>query len=86
MFATWMRLILDSTFLGLEAQRVIMLRMFAMAAGGSRAQAEAQRMITEKLLAWVRASVMLSAGRSPGSVVRHYRSRVRANQRRLSRR
>jgi hypothetical protein len=86
MFGTWMRLIFESTFLGLEAQRVIMLRMFAMAAGGSRAQAEAQRMITEKLLAWVRVSAMLSAGRSPGTIVRHYRSRVRANERRLARR
>jgi hypothetical protein len=60
MFATWMRLLLDSTFLGLEAQRVIMLSMFAMAAGGFAAQAEAQRMIIEKLLAWARVSAMLA--------------------------
>jgi len=86
MFGLWMRLMFESTLLGLEAQRVIMLRTLAIAAGGSHAQSEAQRMITEKLLAWVRVGAMLSAGKSPGLVVRHYRSRVRANERRLSRR
>ena len=48
MFPTWMRLMFESSLLGLEAQRVIALRMMALAGGGSRAQAEAQRMITEK--------------------------------------
>ena len=86
MFATWMRLMFESSLLGLEAQRVIALRMMALAGGGSRAQAEAQRMITEKLFALIRGGSMLTAGKPPTSVVRHYRSRVGANERRLSRR
>jgi len=86
MFNIWMRFMFESTFLGLEAQRVIVLRMITMAAGGSRAQAEAQRMITEKLVALIRGGAMLTMGRPPTSVVRHYRSRVRANERRLSQR
>lgn len=86
MFPTWMRLMFESSLLGLEAQRVIALRMMALAGGGSRAQAEAQRMITEKLFALIRGGSMLTAGKPPTSVVRHYRSRVRANERRLSRR
>ena len=84
MFSMWMRFMFQSTLLGFEAQQVIALRMIAMAAGGSRAQAEAHRMITEKLFALFRGGAMLTAGRPPTSVVRHYRSRVRANERRLS--
>ena len=85
-FSMWARFAFESTLLGLEAQRVIFLRMIAMAAGGSRAHAEAQRMISEKLFALLRGGSMLSTGRSPTSMVRHYRSRVRANERRLLRR
>src|SRR4029079_12501191 len=64
--------------------RVVALRMIAMSAGGSRAQAEAQRMITEKLFASFWGAAMLAAGSPPAVVVRHYRSRVRENERRLS--
>jgi hypothetical protein len=86
MLSTWTRLLVDSALLNLEAQRVAALRMLAMAAGGARAQAEMQRMITEKLSAFVRTGGMLAMGKPATSVVRHYRSRVRANERRLSRR
>jgi hypothetical protein len=37
--------------IGLEAQSVIVLRMFRLAAGGARAEAEASRMVTEKIQA-----------------------------------
>jgi hypothetical protein len=84
MFSMWARFMFQSTLLLFEAQRVIVLRTLAMAAGGSRAQAEAQRMITEKLFALFRSGTMLAAGRPLTSVVRHYRSRVRANERRLA--
>ena len=70
MFPTWMRLMFESSLLGLEAQRVIALRMMALAGGGSRAQAEAQRMITEKLFALIRGGSMLTAGKPPTSVAR----------------
>ena len=80
MFGMWMRFMFESTLLGLEAQRVIMRRMIAMSADGSRAQAKTQRMTTEKLLALMRVGAMLTVGRPSTSVVRHYRSRVRANE------
>ena len=72
--------------LGFEAQRVMLLRMAAIAAGGVYAQAEMNRMISEKVFAAVTAARMTAFGRSPHAVLRHYRSRVRANERRLSRR
>ena len=86
MFHLWGRCALDASLFSLEAQRVIALRMAAFAAGGSRAQAEAQRMITEKIFAAMTVGGLMSMGSSPTKAVRHYRNRVRANARRLSRR
>jgi hypothetical protein len=43
-------------------------------------------MISEKAFAAVTAAGMMGFGRSPQGVLRHYRSRVRASERRLSRR
>ena len=79
----WGRFAVEATLLGFEAQRVILLRTMAMAAGGARAEAELRRMIAEKLFAMMTGASMLSAGRSPASIFRHVRSRVRANERRL---
>jgi hypothetical protein len=83
MFGTWLRFLTQSTLLALEAQRVMSLRMAAIAMGGSRAQAEIQRMIVEKFVASMSAGAMLTMGKPTMSIVRHYRSRVRANERRL---
>lgn len=83
MLGTWIRLVAQSTLLALEAQRVMALRMAAIATGGSRAQAEIQRMILEKFVASMRAGAMVTMGQPTTSIVRHYRSRVRANERRL---
>jgi hypothetical protein len=83
MLSTWIRLVSQWSLLGLEAQRVMALRMAAFAAGGTRAQAEYQRMILEKLTASMRVGAMLTMGKPAASVVRHVRSRVRANERRL---
>jgi hypothetical protein len=83
MLATWIRFMAQSTLLALEAQRVIALRMAAIATGGTRAQAEIQRMVLEKVVASMRAGAMLSMGKPTASIVRHYRSTVRANERRL---
>ena len=55
----------------------------AIAAGGTRAQAEIQRMVLEKVVASMRAGAMLSMGKPTAAIVRHYRSTVRANERRL---
>ena len=51
MFNPWLSLSMKAWQLGLEAQSVIALRMLRMAAGGARAQAEAGRMVLEKVLA-----------------------------------
>ncbi len=83
MLGTWIRFVAQSSLLALEAQRVIALRMAAIATGGTRAQAEIQRMVLEKVVASMRAGAMLSMGKPTASIVRHYRSRVRANERRL---
>jgi hypothetical protein len=85
MMQPWIRLAVNVMLLSLETQRVILLRMAAMAAGGAHSHAEAQRMVSEKLIAAMSVMGMIALGRSPQSVVRHYRSRVRANERRLSR-
>ncbi len=86
MIKLWFSCAVDLTLLTLEAQRVIALRVATMASGGARAQAEAQRMVTEKIVAAIRAWPMIWLRGSPIKVLGHYRSRVRANEQRLSRR
>lgn len=72
--------------LGLEAQGAIAQRLALLALGGQKAQAEAQRMVTEKVLAAGEAAMLLAAGGSHAKVVRGYRRKVRANGRRLKKR
>lgn len=86
MFDQWFRLTFDATLLGLESQRVVSLRLACLAAGGAAAEAEAQRMIAEKGAAFVEAATTLAFGGSAKTVIRRYRSHVRANERRLTRR
>jgi hypothetical protein len=81
---TWFSLMMESASLVLEAQHVIALRAARLASGGAAAQTEAARMMSEKIVAGMAASTMLAFGRSPQMVVRRYRSRVRANARRLT--
>lgn len=85
MFKAWFDLTMRTTQLAFEAQRVIGLRLMKMAAGGPAAEREAERMVTEKGEALAEAATILATGGSPEAVVRHYRTRVRANERRLSR-
>jgi hypothetical protein len=86
MIRLWFVCAIDMTLLTLEAQRVVALRMAALASGGAKAQAEAQQMVTEKIVAAMRTWPMIWLRGSPTKVLGHYRSRVRANERRLSRR
>jgi len=87
---SWIRFGTDVWLLGFEATNVIALRMMRLAAGGPLADAEAQRMVREKMLAlWtLQSRAMIGAWTAPkvarGSL-RHYRKVVRANRRRLSR-
>ncbi|MGH1570542.1 hypothetical protein ACRAWG_07515 [Methylobacterium sp. P31] len=76
---------LDMAMLGLEAQGVIAQRLAMFALGDPAAQAEAQLMVTEKVLAASEAVLMLAAGASNGKVIRSYRRKVQANAQRLSR-
>ena len=86
MFVYWMRLSLDSTMLAVEAQTVIGLRLVMLGAGGTAAQTEVHRMVTEKASALIEATAALASGGSVHKVIAGYRKRVRANSRRLRRR
>jgi hypothetical protein len=93
MFNPWMSLAMKAWQIGLEAQSVIILRMLRLAAGGARAEAEASRMVTEKILAAGEAQMGAPTAAMRGhkkhvvvgKAVNVYRKRVRANRRRLSR-
>ena len=82
MLGRWMKLTIDTTLLGLEAQSVIGLRLAQIAMGQGSA-AEAQLMMTEKMLAFVDAATTVAAGGSAHTIVEDYRRRVQANARRL---
>lgn len=86
----WLRLNLSMMQLGAEAGGVMALRMMKLAAGGPAASAEAERMVSEKILtaaeaggrAW--AGAWTGAGHlTPQRTVALYRRKVRANRRRL---
>ena len=86
-----MGLAFQGTMLAIEAQQVIALRLTKMALGGPAAQKEAELMVSEKLAAMAEGSKMMMLGALSGrqdlnadKVVQHYRSKVRANRRRLS--
>ena len=80
MFKAWW----DFGMLAAESQQVMWLRYLKLAAGGSKASAEAGRMISEKLAAATQAGMGVMLGDAPGRVVKRYRTKVRANRRRLS--
>jgi hypothetical protein len=92
MVESWFSLTCKFAGLGFEAQNVVVLRLMRLAAGGTSGQAEATRMISEKIsaLGEVRrtGTTAVIAGR-PANVVaqkilRIYEKRIRANRRRLS--
>ncbi len=88
----WLRLGMQSWALGAEAASVMTLRTMKIAAGGAAAEAEAARMVAEKSKAAMELQAMLLTGTlgltAPAMMtktLRHYRRKVRANQRRLTR-
>lgn len=83
MYGTWWKMGMDMTMLAIEAQGVIAQRMAMLALGGPNAQAEAQRMVTEKMFAAGEAAMQMATGASNATVIRGYRRKVRANARRL---
>jgi hypothetical protein len=84
MFKNWMRMMNDAVMLGFETHRVVGLRLMKLSRGGSEGGAEALRMVTEKTAALAEAGMTLARGGSPETVIRRYRTHVRANKRRLS--
>ena len=88
--ADWFGLSLDLWMLGVECSSVIALRTWKMAAGGSAANDEAGRMVSEKIasaMALSQQAMMGQLGTSmPGiasKAVADYRRKVQANQKRL---
>jgi hypothetical protein len=87
----WIRIGFDAWSLGLEASVTMGLRTLKIMAGGMAAEAEAHRMISEK----VEAALALQAKALTGGLgmtgpsaaaktLKHYRRKVRANRRRLA--
>ena len=87
----WLRIGFATWALGAEASMVIGLRLMKLAAGGAAAETEAGRMIGEKVAAAVTLQTRAptgSLGTNPkdatGKAIAHYRRKVRANRRRLT--
>jgi hypothetical protein len=84
MFGQWMKLALDTSMLALESQQVIGLRLLKLTLGGAAASREANRMVAEKVTAFGEAAAKVATGGTTRSVVKGYRTKVRANRRRLT--
>jgi hypothetical protein len=77
--------------LGMEASSVIALRTLKIARGGVAAEAEAHRMVREKIEAGLTLQALaltgglgLTANSAATKSLAHYRRKVRANRRRLA--
>jgi hypothetical protein len=87
----WLGVGLSAWLLGLEASAVIALRTLKIAAGGPAAEAETRSMVREKIEAGLELQVLALTGglgatahEAAAKSLAHYRRRVRANRRRLS--
>lgn len=87
----WLRLSFDMMHLSAEAGGVVALRMMKVAQGGAAATAEAELMVSEKLRSTAEVAAQFwtsamtgTAHLAPQRAVSHYRRKVRANRRRLS--
>lgn len=88
----WIELGWQSWILGMEASSVMAARLMKMSAGGESAQREFALMFSEKAQAGAQLQTKLAnlgARAAPATAVattlRHYRKKVTANRRRLSR-
>jgi hypothetical protein len=94
MLDPWISFSIKAWKLGFEAQNVIALRLMRMAAGGARADAEASRMVSEKMVAageaQLAATTAFMQGHKDhvvaGKALAVYSKHVNSNKRRLSRR
>ena len=88
---SWLNLSMNAWRLSYEASTVIGLRTLKLAAGGPAAQAEAERMVAEKVeTAWALQTAAVTGGlgftpaEATARTIARYRRKVRANQRRLT--
>ena len=85
----WFRMSIDAWSLGVEASSVIALRVMKIASGGKGGEAEASRMISEKITAGLDLQRMAMtgglglSGNGAAKTLGYYRRKVRANRRRL---
>ena len=89
----WSRIGFNAWSLGIEASSVIALRLLKIAAGGAAGEAEARRMVDEKIKAGLDLQTMALTGalgltphEAATKTLAHYRRKVRANRRRLAKR
>lgn len=82
---------MDSWSLGMEASTVVGMRMLKLSQGGPAAEAEAERMVREKIGAAMDLHMLAVTGalgtnshRAAAKTVSHYRRKIRANRRRLA--
>jgi hypothetical protein len=87
----WLRLGFNTWALGMEASSVMALRTLKILSGGAAAEAEIRRMSDEKIKAGLalQATAMtgglgLTLDGAAAKTVAHYRRKVRANRRRLT--
>jgi len=87
----WLRIGFDAWLLGLEASFTVGLRALKMMSGGRAAEAEARRMISEKIDAGqslqakaLTGGLGMTAPSAAAKTLKHYRRKVRANRRRLA--
>ena len=87
----WLGVGWDAWRLGMEASTVVGLRTLKIAQGGAAGQAEAERMVSEKLKAGLELQTLAltgglgaTAASASARTLAHYRRRVNANRRRLS--
>jgi hypothetical protein len=88
----WFRAGFYAWSLALEASSVIAIRTLKMASRGPAAEAEARRMVSEKIHAGLSLQALaltgglgLTANSAATKTLAHYRRKVRANRRRLER-
>lgn len=89
-YAGWIGASMDAWTLGMEASTVIGLRVAKLAMGGTDAEGEARRMVSEKMQSAYELQMAMMTGQLGASpvagarkVIRHYRRKVKANKRRL---
>jgi hypothetical protein len=91
-FNPWFAIVCDAVQMSVDAQSVIAMRLGRIAAGGAAGEAEARRMVSEKIDAWTHLQIAAAAGMWTGQqapafareAIGIYGKRVRANRRRLS--